>query len=71
MDETTRRELRRKQLYFTCKDPWQSGHRCMGKGEINYIELVFDSEDEIDDEESGSIHNIEMNQREKEYVSHA
>jgi hypothetical protein len=32
MDEETRRELRRKKLCFTCKDPWEPGHRCMGKG---------------------------------------
>jgi hypothetical protein len=32
LDEATRRELRRKQLCYTCKEPWEPGHRCMGKG---------------------------------------
>jgi hypothetical protein len=63
MDEATRRELRRKQLCFTCKEPWQPGHRCMGKGKIHYIEVVSDSEDEMDEEESGAIYNIGMHQR--------
>jgi hypothetical protein len=44
MDEVIRRELRRKQLCFTCKEPWHSGHRCLGKGKIHYIEVVYDSE---------------------------
>ena len=61
MDEATRRELARKQLCFTCKEPWHPGHRCMGKGEIHYIEVIFDSEDDMDEEESGPIHNIDMN----------
>jgi hypothetical protein len=30
MDEATRRDLRRKQLRFTCKEPWDLGHKCMG-----------------------------------------
>jgi hypothetical protein len=32
LDEATKRELRRKQLCYTCKEPWEPGHRCMGKG---------------------------------------
>jgi hypothetical protein len=54
MDETTRR----KQLCFTYKKAWQPGHRCMGKGKIHYIEVVFDNEDEMDEEGSGAIYNI-------------
>jgi hypothetical protein len=42
LDEETRRELRRKKLCFTCKDPWESGHRCMGKGKAHYIEVLSD-----------------------------
>jgi hypothetical protein len=30
IDENTRRELRRKQLCFTCKEPWNPSHKCMG-----------------------------------------
>jgi hypothetical protein len=30
----------RKKLCFNCRDPWVPGHRCMGKGEIHYIEVA-------------------------------
>jgi hypothetical protein len=40
LDETTRRELRRKQICFTCKEPWKPGHRCLGKGKNHYISGV-------------------------------
>jgi hypothetical protein len=59
MDEATRRELRRKQLCFTCKEPWEPGHKCMGKGKVHYIEVISDDEE---DEEIGHIQNIEANQ---------
>jgi hypothetical protein len=59
MDEATRRELRRKQLCFTCKEPWEPGHKCMGKGKVHYIEVISDDEEE---EEMGHIQNIEANQ---------
>jgi hypothetical protein len=59
MDEATRRELRRKQLCFTCKEPWEPGHKCMGKGKVHYIEVISDDEEE---EEMGHIHNMEANQ---------
>jgi hypothetical protein len=45
----------RKNLYFTCKDPWVPGHRCMGKGEIHYIEVATDNVDSEEEEhDSGS-----------------
>jgi hypothetical protein len=37
VDKNTRRELRRKQLCFTCKEPWNSTHKCMGHGQVHYI----------------------------------
>ena len=40
----------RKKLFFNCKDPWVSGHRCMGKGEIHYIEIAADSVDSEEEE---------------------
>jgi hypothetical protein len=46
MDEETRRELRRKKLCFTCKDPWEPGHRCMGKGKAHYVEVISNEEDD-------------------------
>jgi hypothetical protein len=32
IDDNTRRELRRKKLCFTCKEPWNPSHKCMGRG---------------------------------------
>jgi hypothetical protein len=55
-DENTRRELRRKQLCFTCKEPWNPSHKCMGHGQVHYIEVTSDNEEE---EEIGQIQNME------------
>jgi hypothetical protein len=41
----------RKNLCFSCRDPWVLGHRCMGKGEIHYIEVAADSVDSEEEEE--------------------
>ena len=46
MDEDTWRELRRKKLCFTCKEPWKPGHKCMEKGKVHYIEVISDDEEE-------------------------
>jgi hypothetical protein len=46
LDDDTKRELMRKNLCFSCRDPWVPGHKCMGKGEIHYIEVVTDSDEE-------------------------
>jgi hypothetical protein len=46
IDDNTRRELRRKQLYFTCKEPWNPSHKCMGRGQVHYIEVTSDNEEE-------------------------
>jgi hypothetical protein len=49
LDDETRREIMRKKLCFNYRDPWFLGHRCMGKGEIHYIEVEtysVDSEEE-------------------------
>ena len=55
LDEETRRELMRKKLCFNCRDPWVPGHRCMGKGEIHYIEVAADSVDsEEEEKDNGS-----------------
>jgi hypothetical protein len=56
VDENTRRELRRKQLCFTCKEPWNPTHKCMGRGQVHYIEVTSDNEEE---EEVGQIQNME------------
>jgi hypothetical protein len=45
----------RKKLFFSCRDPWVPGHRCMGKGEIHYIEVAADSVDnEEEEQDNGS-----------------
>jgi hypothetical protein len=41
MDEETRRELRRKKLCFSCKEPWELGHRCMGNGKVHFVYRYF------------------------------
>jgi hypothetical protein len=56
MDENTRRELRRKQLCYTCKEPWNPSHNCMGHGQVHYIDLTSDNEE---DEDFGHIQNKE------------
>jgi hypothetical protein len=52
LDDATRRDLMRRKLCFTCKDPWVPGHRCMGKGQIHYIEVVADSDEEEQDSQA-------------------
>jgi hypothetical protein len=54
LDDETRQELMRKKLCFSCRDPWVPGHRCMGKGEIHYIEVAADSVDSEEEQDSGS-----------------
>jgi hypothetical protein len=44
-----RQELMRKKIFFSCRDPWVPGHRCMGKGQIHYIEVESGSEEEDKD----------------------
>jgi hypothetical protein len=40
LDDENRQEIMRKKLCFSCRYPWVLGHRCMGKGEIHYIEVA-------------------------------
>ena len=56
MDENTRRELRRKKLFYTCKESWDPSHKCMGRGKAHYIEVTSDNEE---DEDFSHIQNIE------------
>jgi hypothetical protein len=59
LDEETRRELMRKKLCFSYKDPWVPGHRCMGKGEIYYIEVAADSVVSEEEQDNGSTNSEE------------
>jgi hypothetical protein len=49
LDDDTRRELMRKKLCFSYRNLWVLGHRCMGKGQIHYIEVKSGSEEEDED----------------------
>jgi hypothetical protein len=53
MNKETRRELRRKKIFFSCKYLWELGHRCMGKGKVYYIEVVSVMEDDGEEEGVG------------------
>jgi hypothetical protein len=69
MDENTRRELRKK-LCYTCKEPWDPSHKCMGRCKAHYIEVTYDNEE---DEDFGHIQNIEADTTEtakEEATSH-
>jgi hypothetical protein len=67
LDDETRRELMRKKLCFNYRDPWVPGHRCMGKGEIHYIEVAADSVDnEEEEKDSGSTSSEEESAQEDE-----
>jgi hypothetical protein len=66
MDDETRRELMRKKLCFNCRDPWVPGHKCMGKGEIHYIEVATDSVDSEEEQDSGSISSEESSAQAEE-----
>ena len=46
MDPETQNDLRRKKLCFSCKEPWEPGHRCVGKGKVHLIEVTFELGDE-------------------------
>jgi hypothetical protein len=56
IDDNTRRELRRKKLCFTCKEPWNPSHKCMGREQVHYNEVTLDDEEE---DEYGQIQNME------------
>ncbi|XP_059068173.1 uncharacterized protein LOC131858745 [Cryptomeria japonica] len=45
MNQETRNELRRKKLCFSCKEPWEPGHRCMGDEEVLDTDIEDDTED--------------------------
>jgi hypothetical protein len=70
LDEETRRELMRNKLCFSCRDPWVPGHRCMGKGEIHYIEVAADSVDSEEEQDNGSTSLEEESAPEEEQLPH-
>jgi hypothetical protein len=55
LDDETRQGIMRKNIFFSCRDPWVPGHRCMGKGEIHYIEVAIESRySEEEEQDNGS-----------------
>lgn len=42
--EIEREELRKRRLCFSCKEPWDSSHRCEGHEQICHIVRILDSE---------------------------
>jgi hypothetical protein len=61
----------RKKIFFNYRDPWVPGHRCMGKGEIHYIEVVANSVDsEWEEHDSGSTSKEEDSAQAKEQPPH-
>jgi hypothetical protein len=49
----------RKNICFSCRDPWVPSHRCMGKGEIHYIEVVADNMDSEEEEKDNGSTSLE------------
>ena len=47
LNEDTRRDLRRKNLCFACKEPWVPGHRCMGKEKLHLIKVLPNSSEKM------------------------
>jgi len=55
IDDDVKRELKKKQLCFTCQESWAPGHRCAA-GKAHFIEVFSKSsgeEDDEDDEKTG------------------
>lgn len=40
LDEDTYRELRRKNICFNCKEPWEPIHHRLGNGKIHYVDVL-------------------------------
>jgi hypothetical protein len=49
----------RKKLCFSCRDPWVPGHRCLGKGQLNYIEVESGSEEKDEDIRARAVSDLE------------
>ena len=56
LDEDTWKDLQRRKLCFTCRDPWAPGHKCT-VGRAHYIKVFSDSDqdDEVE-QDCGGVH---------------
>lgn len=52
IDQESRNELRRKKLCFNCKEPWELAHRCLGKGKVHLIEVIYEDEEQEEQDPS-------------------
>ena len=68
MDPETQNDLRRKKQCFSCKEPWEPGHHCMGKGKIHLIEVTSElgDEDVLDTDVEDSTEDVEQVQTQLE-----
>ena len=61
----------RKNLFFSYRDTWVPGYKCMGKGDIHYIEVATDNVDsEEEEQDSGSTSSEEESTLGKEQPPH-
>jgi hypothetical protein len=45
----SRSELRKKGLCYYCNEKWDKQHRCQGRGQVYYIEVISDDEAEVEE----------------------
>ena len=50
IDEETWKELRRKKILYSCKEPWEPSHSFMRNGKVDCIEVLSSEEDVNEDE---------------------
>lgn len=63
MDDGLRQEFRRKNLCYSCREPWVPGHKCHGKGNLHQMECY--SKDGSDSEISELQTEVEENEYEE------
>lgn len=47
MYAATRNKLSKKNFCFACKKTWERGHRCLGQGQVHYIEVISNDESDL------------------------
>ena len=59
-------ELRRKKLCFSYQEPWAPRHKCV-KGKAHYIEVFFESDEEVVEEDEMGNGEYEKNEEEEQH----
>ena len=57
-------------MCFTCKEPWDLTHKCIGKGKAHCIEVILDDEEEEDFDHLQNIEAEAPGHAEEEDASH-